>query len=97
MALRANRDIAHRRIGADGANPSDSEHVVFLFGFATRDEYGRQWVDERAGFPLLFVVLFFHNYFNRSQRKRANKYFLARLDELDKLGVLGIHNESVHF
>ena len=59
MALGADRDIAHRRIGADSANPSDSEHIVFLFGFATRDENGRQWVDERAGFPLLFVIVFF--------------------------------------
>lgn len=49
-------DVAHGRFGADGARPCHGEYVVFLGGAAATHERGRQGINHRPRFPVLFHV-----------------------------------------
>ena len=50
VTLGAHGDIAHGRIGADGAGPGHCEHVATLHG-ATCDYHRREGIDHSARFP----------------------------------------------
>ena len=54
VPLRADRDVAHRGIGADRTGPGDGQQVIFVGGGAATDQYGRQRVDQRSRFPVFF-------------------------------------------
>ena len=54
VSLRTHRDVAHRRIGADGSRPRYGDDVILLLRSAARNHYGGEGVYHRAWFPVDF-------------------------------------------
>ena len=50
MAFLADGDVAHGRVGADGARPANGDDIVVFLAVAAGDHHGGQGVNHRSGF-----------------------------------------------
>ena len=53
MALGTYRDVAHGRVGADGARPRDGDDIILILRSAATYHYGGEGVYHCTGFPVL--------------------------------------------
>ena len=50
MAFLADGDVAHGRVGADGARPADGDNIVVFLAVAAGDHHGGQGINQGSRF-----------------------------------------------
>ena len=61
VAFLADGDIAHGRVGTDGARPADGDDIVVFLAIAASDHHGGQGINQGSGFEgdfhsLIYVI-----------------------------------------
>ena len=59
VAFLADGDVAHGRVGTDGARPADGDDIVVFLAVAAGDHHGGQGINQCAGFEGDFHIVIF--------------------------------------